>query len=322
MDNKNVAIIRKYVKKYGLQKMTGILATKVFNIYSSQYKARSYTSLCCLSLISKLLEHNEFTLSDIKHAKYCRDKLIEHEKSIFARLNYDMLSIFNKKSHMVKPTIVARINDVGDIYKKGGHSLIYEKKDIIYKTTIKNDRELTKYEIIEINIIKYCNNPYIISTKGILIHNDKFYISMPRIKYNLEEYLVNNKIDKLSIIKQLRRGIMYLHSMNIVHCDIKPLNILIEEGKIKICDFSMSIYQADITNIICLHRPTEGYIAPEFYKSINVTYKIDYWACGCTIFYIEKREIYRGILDINNITILNIINKLLKTNPAKREFCI
>ena len=39
---------------------------------------------------------------------------------------------------------------------------------------------------------------------------------------------------------QLASGVAYLHSKNVIHCDLKPENVLIHRGDIKICDFGLA----------------------------------------------------------------------------------
>lgn len=42
--------------------------------------------------------------------------------------------------------------------------------------------------------------------------------------------------------RQLARGVHYLHSMNIVHCDLKPSNILVsQQGRVVIVDFGLAV---------------------------------------------------------------------------------
>lgn len=48
------------------------------------------------------------------------------------------------------------------------------------------------------------------------------------------------KLDKLFVIKNIIEGLLYLHSMNIIHCDIKPANILLSNNRVKISDFGIS----------------------------------------------------------------------------------
>ena len=54
---------------------------------------------------------------------------------------------------------------------------------------------------------------------------------------------------KLSLCRQIGEGICFLHSRNIVHCDLKPANILIsEDNSVRIIDFGIS-KGLDITKI-------------------------------------------------------------------------
>jgi serine/threonine protein kinase len=43
---------------------------------------------------------------------------------------------------------------------------------------------------------------------------------------------------KLSL--ELASGVAYLHSKNVIHCDLKPENVLVHKGHVKICDFGLA----------------------------------------------------------------------------------
>lgn len=71
-----------------------------------------------------------------------------------------------------------------------------------------------------------------------------------------------------SIVNQIMSAIKYLHSMNIVHGDIKPENALISRDFIiKICDFGFAIV-ANSPNTK-LRGGSEGYTAPELLINEN-----------------------------------------------------
>ena len=87
---------------------------------------------------------------------------------------------------------------------------------------------------------------------------------------------------------QITRGLQFMHSMHIVHCDIKPKNILLSNGCIKLIDFNLSQF--------------ENAIYPEYsvyawpYRPLEVIHKeslsclSDIYALGAMIFYLNFNE--------------------------------
>ncbi|KAG2701835.1 hypothetical protein I3760_06G062200 [Carya illinoinensis] len=94
------------------------------------------------------------------------------------------------------------------------------------------------------------------------------------------------------------RGIKYLHQgcdMQILHFDIKPHNILLDESfSPKVSDFGLAkLYSLDENNLsLTAARGTLGYMAPElFYKSIgNVSYKADVYSFGMLLMEMAGRR--------------------------------
>lgn len=93
-------------------------------------------------------------------------------------------------------------------------------------------------------------------------------------------------------------GVSYLHSIGIVHRDLKLENIMLHEGRPKICDFNLSNYDKNalMCKIYCgvdVIMPdvmmndflgTLEYLAPEVVNGQYYGYMIDWWAIGIMIY--------------------------------------
>ncbi|CAN1263442.1 G-type lectin S-receptor-like serine/threonine-protein kinase LECRK1 [Linum perenne] len=90
---------------------------------------------------------------------------------------------------------------------------------------------------------------------------------------------------RIEIAYAVARGLVYLHdecSTQIIHCDIKPQNILLDESlTAKISDFGLAkLLKANQTKTMTLIRGTRGYVAPEWFKNMPITAKVDVHSFG------------------------------------------
>ncbi|KAJ6305665.1 hypothetical protein OIU78_021078 [Salix suchowensis] len=91
--------------------------------------------------------------------------------------------------------------------------------------------------------------------------------------------------ERLEIARNIARGIVYLHEeceTQIIHCDIKPQNILIDESRCpKVSDFGLAkLMKSDQTKTFTGIRGTRGYVAPEWHRNMPVTVKVDVYSFG------------------------------------------
>ncbi|XP_047325043.1 rust resistance kinase Lr10-like [Impatiens glandulifera] len=135
-----------------------------------------------------------------------------------------------------------------------------------------------------VRLIGYCAE----SSKRALVYDFMPNGSLEKYIFSkeMETPLTNDQIFRISL--GVARGIEYLHrgcDMQILHFDIKPHNILLDEDFTpKVSDFGLAKLYPAQDNIVTLTaaRGTMGYIAPElFYRNIGgISYKSDVYSFG------------------------------------------
>mmetsp|Transcript_27372 Transcript_27372/g.49274 ORF Transcript_27372/g.49274 Transcript_27372/m.49274 type:complete len:291 (-) Transcript_27372:27-899(-) len=84
------------------------------------------------------------------------------------------------------------------------------------------------------------------------------------------------------------QGLAYLHSLNIIHLDLKPANLLLktdvsenEYPLVKLCDFGLSRMIGEDGGVVLEKRcGTDKYIPPEVRDGAWVTPAVDIWSFG------------------------------------------
>lgn len=127
--------------------------------------------------------------------------------------------------------------------------------------------------------------------------SDKIYLVFEFMNYDLREYIDVIRCDMdprliKSYMYQLLLGVHHCHKHRIIHCDLKPRNLLIDnKGLLKIADFGLSKF-ADVKPrdySSCVQ--TIWYRAPEVLLGMTkYSMNIDMWSIGCIFVEMVTRE--------------------------------
>ncbi|KAF8396073.1 hypothetical protein HHK36_017685 [Tetracentron sinense] len=90
---------------------------------------------------------------------------------------------------------------------------------------------------------------------------------------------------RIKIAFGIARGLLYLHeecSSQIIHCDIKPQNILLDDYFTpRISDFGLAkLLLSDQSRTRTGIRGTKGYVAAEWFRNMPITAKVDVYSFG------------------------------------------
>ncbi|BBH04352.1 receptor-like protein kinase 1 [Prunus dulcis] len=85
---------------------------------------------------------------------------------------------------------------------------------------------------------------------------------------------------RIKIAFGIAKGLEYLHeecSTPIIHCDIKPQNILLDDNcTARIADFGLAkLLMMNQSHTHTAIRGTKGYVAPEWFRNMPITTKVD-----------------------------------------------
>lgn len=86
-----------------------------------------------------------------------------------------------------------------------------------------------------------------------------------------------------SIGAQLLQSLRFLKQHSIIHCDLKPENVLLKQKggtKIKLIDFGSSCFANEK---VYTYIQSRFYRAPEIMLAIPYTSAIDMWSLGCIL---------------------------------------
>lgn len=81
---------------------------------------------------------------------------------------------------------------------------------------------------------------------------------------------------QLAFLSDIARGMCFLHSQGILHCDLKSDNVLMfDNGRLKLCDFGMAKMTRESISLLSRRAGTAEWQAPEIIEEKPPTEKTD-----------------------------------------------
>ncbi len=133
-------------------------------------------------------------------------------------------------------------------------------------------------------------HPYIINIYDVVSEGNNQYIVMEYVDgVTLKEYMQEHKLSLNSVLEigvRLADALQHAHSHNIIHCDIKPQNILIDKNmNPKIADFGIAKMVTNQTMVYSKSvMGSVHYISPEQACGGKITASSDVYSLGIVLF--------------------------------------
>ncbi|XP_038564678.1 serine/threonine-protein kinase 10 [Micropterus salmoides] len=189
----------------------------------------------------------------------------------------------------------------------------------------KSEDELEDY-IVEIDILAKCDHRYIVKLLDAFYHENKLWImiefcpggAVDATMLELDRGLTEPQIKV--VCRQMLEALVYLHSMKIIHRDLKAGNILLMlDGDIKLADFGVSAKNTKTLQRRDSFIGTPYWMAPEVVmcetmKDAPYDYKADIWSLGITL--IELAQIEPPHHELNP---MRVLLKITKSEPPTLE---
>lgn len=194
----------------------------------------------------------------------------------------------------------------------------------------------------EFKIVFNCHHTNLVQPINFSISNGTPYLVLPYCRNGSSESLQGKCRDKHELwkyISDVSSGLAYLHAFNptIVHHDIKPANILIDDNRnYAITDFGISSHRGfNREGYDTTQSGTMAYMAPErFLDDYESTPESDIWSFGATLYELITGEVpfgeNGGAEQLENHSnpsaisqdvpsdIKKLVNDCLNQDPAKR----
>lgn len=125
--------------------------------------------------------------------------------------------------------------------------------------------------------------------------------------------------ERIDLFKQVLEAVRYAHENLVIHRDLKPDNILVDEsGKVKILDFGISKLLHDENDLSLTQTGarilTPKYAAPEQIKQTNITTATDLYSLGLIFYEILSNK---PPFDLDDCTTYQAEQIILNQDPAK-----
>uniref|UniRef100_H2ZEW3 Uncharacterized protein n=1 Tax=Ciona savignyi TaxID=51511 RepID=H2ZEW3_CIOSA len=142
-------------------------------------------------------------------------------------------------------------------------------------------------------VFQWLDHPGIVKLFNMFETPEQVFVVMEKLRGDMLEMILSSEKGRLPeritkfLISQILIALRYLHKQNIVHCDLKPENVLLSSDdafpQLKLCDFGFAriIGQKSFRRSVV---GTPAYLAPEVLRKECYNRSLDMWSVGVIIY--------------------------------------
>jgi len=165
--------------------------------------------------------------------------------------------------------------------------------------------------IRELKTLQELDHPHIIRIRDVFVHNCNIHLVLDCMVTELDMIIKDKRTVELTaphikaFLQQILEGVQYIHQNWILHRDLKPGNILIDERKcLKITDFGLARHFGSPDRGMSHQAVTRWYRSPELlFGAKNYGGAVDMWSVGCIFAEMILRVPYlQGETDIDQLS--------------------
>jgi serine/threonine-protein kinase len=167
---------------------------------------------------------------------------------------------------------------------------------IISRQSGKDPRSLDRF-LAEARAVASLDHPNIVRAYSVDNEDDRYYLVMEYVEGIDLQRLVEAEgpldCDRaVDYVRQAADGLEHAHQRNMIHCDVKPSNLLVNaQGVVKILDLGLARFagdeepgSADLSEGVL---GSVDYLAPEqAMKSPTMDHRADIYSLGCTLYFL------------------------------------
>jgi len=194
-------------------------------------------------------------------------------------------------------------------------------QDEVCLKVIKNTKDYFDQSIDEIKILQLLKDTdrvqenNVVEMKSFFYHREHLVIVTELLRQNLYEfgksiresrgpaYFTRQRLSHIT--RQCLIALKFVHELGLMHCDIKPENILLgsySRAIVKVIDFGSSSFVTDRQSSYIQSR---SYRAPEVILGLPYGGKIDMWSLGCVL-----AEMYTGEVTFQNDSEVSMLSRI------------
>uniref|UniRef100_A0A3Q1AKT7 Protein kinase domain-containing protein n=1 Tax=Amphiprion ocellaris TaxID=80972 RepID=A0A3Q1AKT7_AMPOC len=225
------------------------------------------------------------------------------------------------------------VTTMEDIIGEGGFGVVAKCRNTDTNKTVaikinKSEAGILQQAVEEIAILKRlrCLNPdtcNIVRWDGFFFHKENICMTFELLDQSLYHYLQEQHTRGLTmgelkpILHQLATALAHLHSTEIVHADLKPVNVMVVNRhqhpiQVKLIDFGLACPVSEVKQGACFG--TVWYSAPEMLLGVPFKESFDMWSLGLIM-----AELILGCHLYPGKTVYDVLRFMVETQDVELE---